>query len=455
MQGTRDTSAPVLVECTRCCAPPFQTELDHQNMEELKDLIHDPTVLAVATLVGAATGVLAIAIAFWLSPSRKAVKRLEEQARRLEEQTSRLGEFLDGLRETKNRPLRIEFEHARILQLEGYAAQSAHKHKEAIDRFTRALELAETDSQRAALHVLRGNSHLSISEYNEAEADYQESLKLAQRISPAKDAAQARAAALGGLGIVHRHRGDLDKAEKQLNQALDIQRQIGDLLGEANQLGNLGNVYLQRGDVEKAEEHHKDALKLHREIGDRLGEAQNLGNLGLVYAERGELEKAEEHHQKALEIDREIGNRLGEASNLGNLGIVYRRRGELEKAQQHYQQALEIDRETGRRLGEAIRLGNLGNVYLQRGELDKAEEHHQQALEIDRKIGNRLGEAQDLGNLGLVYKDRGDIGKAREYLQQAQTIYQKIGAGGPGPANVRRWLEELEELERRQQERGE
>jgi len=383
---------------------------------------------------------------------------LAQQIKDLEAKVTQPPTYLDGLPEAVNEKLRAAYQEARILQLEGYAAQSDHKHREAIDRFTRALELAENDSQRAALHNLRGNSYSTISEYNKAEADYQETLKLAARISPERDAAEARAAALGNLGNVYRERGDLEGAEEHYKSALAIAREIGDRLGQANALGGLGLVYYRRGELEKAEEHHKKALEIYREIGNRLGEAQALGNLGLVYDLRGELEKAEEHHKKALEIDREIGNRLGEAQGLGNLGLVHARRGELEKAEEYHKQALKIDREIGNRLGEARQLGNLGAVYARRGgpgDLDKAEEDHKQALDIHREIGNRLGEANQLGNLGLVHARRGELAKARERLQQAQAIYQKIGAGGEGPEKVRRALERIAEQEREQPERGE
>ena len=503
MQGTRDTSAPVLVECTRCCAPPFQTELDHQNMEELGNFITHPLVLAVlaiAALVGAAASVWSLIITLRQSARTKDIERREEKL-------ALPPEFLDGLPEAVNRKLRAAYQEARSLQLEGYAARSREKHLEAIDRFTRALALAENDSQRAALHNLRGNSYESISQYKEAQADCEQVIKLSERIPEQQDAAQARAVALGNLGVVHGDCGELAKAEESHQQALKIHRETGDRLGEAVALGNLGLVYYLRGgpgDLDRAEEHCKRALEIDAQIGNRRGEAIQLRNLGNVYAVRGELERAEDHHRQALDIHRELGNRLGEADQLGNLGIVYGRRGgpdnldaaegyveqalgihreignrrgeaeglstlgiiygqrggpdDLDKAEEFLRQALEIDTHIGNRLGQAADLTNLGNVYLQRGgsdNLDKAEECLKQALDIDRETGNRLGEAIELDTLGHVYLQRGDAQRAKDYLQRARALYQLIGAGGEGPENVRQALERLAEQERQQQERGE
>ncbi|HPQ70876.1 MAG TPA: tetratricopeptide repeat protein [bacterium] len=232
---------------------------------------------------------------------------------------------------------------------------------------------------------------------------------------------------LGNLGLVYRHLGDLKKAAQYHEQALAIDREIGDRQGEAADLGNLGLVYQNLGELEKAAQYHEQALAIHRELGVRQGEAQNLGNLGIVYANLGEFKKAAEHHEQALAIDREIGDRQGEAADLGNLGVVYQDLGELDKATQYHKQALEIHRELGVRQGEAQNLGNLGLVYQNLGDFKKAAEHHVQALAIDREIGDRQGEAQDLGNLGLVYQDLGELDKAAQHHVQALAIDREIG----------------------------
>ena len=386
---------------------------------------------SVLLIVGLLASVIAIWQVVWPFFKRRILKRpdpqpattkhidaLAQQIKDLESKVTVGPEYLDGLPTAVNQKLRAAYQEARVLQLEGYQAQSADRHREAIDRFARALALAENDAQRAALYALRGNSYLSISEYHHAEAEYEETLRLADRISPAEDAARARVPALGNLGVVSFEQGDLDKAEEQ----------------------------------------HKQALFVAKKIGYHVAEAAALGNLGLVYRHRGDMNKAEEHLQKALDMQRQIGDRLGQANQLGNLGNVYHQRGgpgDLDRAEQHFNQALKMHREIGNRSGLAAQLGNLGIVYADRGEMGRAERYFQQALLIDREIGSRRGEADDLNNLGLLYAQRGKLEKAKEYLQQAQAIYQQIGTGGERPETVRRALERIEEIERKQREGGE
>jgi tetratricopeptide (TPR) repeat protein len=234
-------------------------------------------------------------------------------------------------------------------------------------------------------------------------------------------------AVLGNLGNVYSALGQVKKAIKYYEQALEIIREIGDRRGEGNILGNLGNVYSHLGQVEKAIEHYEQALEIIREIGDRRGEGANLGNLGLAYSDLGYVEKAIEHYEYALDISREIDDKHNEGNWLGNLGIAYRILGEVEKAIEYHEQALDISIEIGNRRGEGNALGNLGSAYSDLEQVEKAIEYYKQALDISIEIGNRRGEGANLGNLGIAYSDLEQMEKAIEYCKQALDISIEIG----------------------------
>jgi tetratricopeptide (TPR) repeat protein len=329
---------------------------------------------------------------------------MRRQIESLEAKVDRLAEYLADLPSTQNETLRAAYEEGRLLQLEGCAAQDAEKHAEAIERFSRALPLAETDEQRAALYILRGNSYVAVGQLETGRDDYVATLDLSMKFESEAERDAARSAAVCNLGI----------------------------------------VYFQLGDLDKAEELYREALAGYEVTHNRLGQANALGNLGNVYLERGELDKAEENYGKALAIHQETGSTRGEAWDLCNLGVVYAQRGDLDKAEKHFNEALVIDEESGDRLGQANALGNLGNVYSRRGELDKAEEYHKRALAIHEQIGDKVDQAADLGSLGVLAEQRGDRDTARQLFQQALTLYEQAGAGGKGPETVRAALERLE-----------
>ena len=60
---------------------------------------------------------------------------------------------------------------------------------------------------------------------------------------------------------------------------------------------------------------YEQALLIDREIGDRRGEGAALGNLGIAYATLGETRRAIKFFEQTLFIDREIGDRRGEGKS--------------------------------------------------------------------------------------------------------------------------------------------
>ena len=74
-------------------------------------------------------------------------------------------------------------------------------------------------------------------------------------------------------------------------------------------LGNLGNVYRNQGDLPKSEEHYQQALVIDRELGNRLGEAKHLGDLGSLAGRREQQDEACRLLQEAATIYAEIGAR--------------------------------------------------------------------------------------------------------------------------------------------------
>jgi tetratricopeptide (TPR) repeat protein len=72
-------------------------------------------------------------------------------------------------------------------------------------------------------------------------------------------------------------------------------------------IGNIGLIYWTKGDLDKALKYHEEALKLDREMGNKQGEAQDLGNIGLIYAKKGNKEKALNYYNQSLALFKQIG----------------------------------------------------------------------------------------------------------------------------------------------------
>lgn len=231
---------------------------------------------------------------------------------------------------------------------------------------------------------------------------------------------------LNSLGLVYLNQGQYDKALEYTQQALPINREVGNRAGEANSLNNVASIYIILGVYDKALEYLQQALPISREIGDAVGEAKLLSNLGLVYFNLGRYDQALEAAQQAIPIDKELGNRSGEATSLDNIGNIYNALGKYEVAEKNFLHALEIFRKIGDRPGEAKLLNSLGQVYSNLDKFEEAMEYFQQALQFNREVENRVGEARILNNLGTIVQVIGDVEAAMEHYQEALLIRQQL-----------------------------
>jgi tetratricopeptide (TPR) repeat protein len=231
---------------------------------------------------------------------------------------------------------------------------------------------------------------------------------------------------LGKLGNTYHALGQVDQAQACYNEALVIQQEIRDLLGEGDTLDNLGNISRELGDIKQAIAYYHQALEIKRAIGNHLGESNTLSNLGNASVALGLVAQAIYYYQQALAIQRQIGDRRGEGSVLGNFGGIYLNLGNVPQAIKSYEQALAINREVGNLRGEAAELINLGVAYRHLEQLDKAIDFYEQALTIHESLGDQLGEAISLHNLAELYQIQGHNSAARSFCKRALGTFEVI-----------------------------
>ncbi len=260
-----------------------------------------------------------------------------------------------------------------------------------------------------------------------------------------KEGDRARVGAvIACIGIIYRSMGQYTQALEYSQKSLAILREVGKLPNgdslrdssasrstartwEGRTLFNIGLVYGQLGQYSQALEYSQQALAINREVGDRLWEGRTLNSLGIISDSLGQYAKALEFYQQALAIYKEIGNRSEEGRTLVNSGAVYWNLEQYTKALEFYQQALAIFTKIGDRDGEGATLNSIGLLYSDQGQYPKALEFYQQALAIQKEISDKGGEGATLNNIGAVYQDLRQYPKALEFYQQALAIIKETG----------------------------
>lgn len=251
-------------------------------------------------------------------------------------------------------------------------------------------------------------------------------------------------AVLASMGMIYCTMGQYTQALEYSQQALALLREVGKLPNgnslpdssasrstartwEGKTLNIIGLIYVMLGQYTQSLDYSQQALAINREVGDRIWEGKSFWNIGFVYKNQGQYAKALEFFQKTLAIDKEVGHRVDQGIALNSIGSTYSYLGQYAKALEFLQQALAIHKEVGPKIMEGAAFNNLGNVYFGLEKYSKALESYQQALAIHRKVGDKREEGVDLTNIGVVYSVMGQYPKALEFSQQALVISRDIG----------------------------
>jgi CHAT domain-containing protein/Tfp pilus assembly protein PilF len=232
-----------------------------------------------------------------------------------------------------------------------------------------------------------------------------------------------------------RRASNYDGALRLVERALEIRERVlgPDHPEVAAAINGLGVLYRQKGEYPKSEQLTRQALEMREKaLGpDHPLVADSLNNLAILHSELGDYAKAEALFRRALAVrEKALGpEHLDVAQCLNNLGILYRNKGEYAKAEPFYQLALAIfEKRLGpEHLDVAQALNSVANLYWNKGDYTEAEPLYRRALAISEKaLGpEHPAVAQYLNSLGILYRNKGEYAKAVPFYQLALAIREK------------------------------
>jgi tetratricopeptide (TPR) repeat protein len=263
----------------------------------------------------------------------------------------------------------------------------------------------------------------------EAEQLYQEALKI--RASEGDDAFAGEV--LDSLGWLNLSRGDLKRAERYFEQAVETRSAaLGyEDPGVATSLDGLGRVATIRHEFEQAQTLYERA-QLYREkaFGRSHPDAvRSVINFADLAAAQENWERSDLLYRRALSsVDKELGG------DHPLVAEILRKRGDLEfsrrqpeKALDYYKQALGAYERSSNKLGSAATRQEIAEVLIDLGDAEQAEQHLRHALEEARTIGARSNEAGALLQLGLLYRNQHNLMEAEKFCRLALASYDTVG----------------------------
>lgn len=141
---------------------------------------------------------------------------------------------------------------------------------------------------------------------------------------------------------VQRERGQLQRAQSLLTEALELSRseQKPELI--AATLACQGVLERQRGNLEIAGERLQEAVRLRRSLSDSFGIARALGDLGGVHLDRGQQGEAHRCIDEALEITEPLEPGRTRAEILEQAGRLHEKLGSQDRAEACFSSAIEV-----------------------------------------------------------------------------------------------------------------
>jgi DNA-binding SARP family transcriptional activator/tetratricopeptide (TPR) repeat protein len=184
------------------------------------------------------------------------------------------------------------------------------------------------------------------------------------------------------LALAYTRLRRFDDAFAELERAVDLYQQAGDLVGQARTVHNIALISTRLNRYHEAIHHTRRSAELSRAAGDKVGEASALNGLGWDLAQIGDYEEAIAVCQEALDLQREIGDRYEQSNTWDSLGYINHHLGQYHQAITCYRNALELQREFGCRYSEAETLANLGDTLCTTGDTHAARDAYQQAVAV-------------------------------------------------------------------------
>lgn len=230
----------------------------------------------------------------------------------------------------------------------GFIRVKRGSYGEATALFERGLALArEADDRALCATLLQHLGHVAtdLARYDEARLRYGECLALARAENDVRRIVEG----LFFKALMHDQHSDYGEAERCLNEALPLARQIGHREFEANCLSGLGVLECKRGQVERGLERVRQGLVMARAIGHKEGIAVSCFVLGFGTQSLVGERAAETYYIEGLALAREIGHSRLMAMLLAAQGELIARRGPTAAAQARLMcdEAVEIARRAG------------------------------------------------------------------------------------------------------------
>ncbi|MFX1567298.1 MAG: tetratricopeptide repeat protein [Promethearchaeota archaeon] len=285
--------------------------------------------------------------------------------------------------------------------------QSANELEAALSKYEECLKNAQTigNQELQAKSLTRiGNVLFFQGKYEESLDNYEKSLRIFEEIKKEEE----RIEPLNFIGQIYAQRGDLERAFKRLNEAIEIDATDKEIIAhKADSFARLGELYKKQNNFLEAYDNFSLALKIYEELDEKEQMRAPLHyHLALLDKSINDVEMALINFEEALSIYQEINfldyvPKIQEEINILKTRLSNPETKGEDKAKLAF---------------------NCAKLYL----YDDALVASNQAIEIFTSLGKLPEKAQILQLSGEINDALGEIEEAKYLLNEALIIYNQI-----------------------------
>jgi class 3 adenylate cyclase/tetratricopeptide (TPR) repeat protein len=310
-------------------------------------------------------------------------------------------------------------------------ATKAFATREAINLYDQALEAvghlgAQVDLRTImAIHQAKANLYFILSDFERSRAESESMLVLARRAGDRV----SEGAALAGMGQSSLWAQDLERALDYSRQAIEVATEVDAKPVLAGGHFVTGFVYGVTARLEKGGPELERALALSRQAGDVLHESLSLSFIGLATNWSGNYQEASRYLAEGLRIARQ-NNLLVPLLNAHFMhGVTLIGKGDYDAALATLEEGLALSVKVGDEVQLHRMLNSLGWLYMECGNLERGTELNRQGAEGARKRGDPETIANPEINLGDIFLARGDLTLAHEFLDGVHRLVKNPATG--------------------------
>jgi len=319
-------------------------------------------------------------------------------------------------------------------QRAGERALVLYAPRAAIEHLTRALDALRHlgSTPPAALLRARGQAYETIGAFEQARADYERTLEIAQQTQDGIMEWQSLLD-IGFLWVVR----DYAQAGDWFRKSLVRAQVLADPKLRARSLNRVGNWLVNTGRAEEGLRAHQEALALFEMLHDTQGMAETFDLLGMANGIYGDTVKALEQYDRAISLLRDLNDQQGLISSLPSrvsyvspymaetTYSVYER---LESCSRDITEGLSLARQLDSLTAQAYVEFSAGGALASFGELGRGLAHAQESLRIASEIEHTQWMAAANFTLGHVYILLLEANLAVQALEAGLALANDIGS---------------------------